>query len=280
MLKSFKESLGKLARLVRTEQRFPLTIIVDELDRCRPDYALNLLERIKHLFDVKDVAFVLLVNQEQIEGYVRTVYGERVDARSYLLKFAHVFVDLPRYHRDQHAKDGRVVFAETLIAHFNLPIPNDQNFAHRSIFSVVKHFKLSLREIEKMFITLALYYGSLPQNQFTDGFLVSLLAALKINKPEIYRNLSDGTVNAETFFKETRLDALPENDAYHIDPAWLKSFLELLLLSDSELNAHPEKDKMSQRTCSWSGPYRIGRRAAIPFLCARLDRFSPKSLKG
>ena len=57
-LKKFKESLEKLAAKVREKQKFPLTIIVDELDRCRPDFALGLLERIKHLFDVKDVAFV------------------------------------------------------------------------------------------------------------------------------------------------------------------------------------------------------------------------------
>jgi len=49
-LKSFKKSLAKLAALIREEQGFPLTIIVDELDRCRPDFALSLLERIKHLF--------------------------------------------------------------------------------------------------------------------------------------------------------------------------------------------------------------------------------------
>jgi len=59
---------------------------VDELDRCRPDFALGLLERIKHLFDVEGIAFVLLVNRSQIEGYIRTVYGN-ADAEAYLLKF-------------------------------------------------------------------------------------------------------------------------------------------------------------------------------------------------
>jgi len=92
-LKSFKENLVKLAAKVRKKQKFPLTIIVDELDRCRPDFALGLLERIKRLFDVEDVAFVLLVNRTQIEGYIRTVYGN-VDADAYLLKFGSLFVDL------------------------------------------------------------------------------------------------------------------------------------------------------------------------------------------
>jgi predicted KAP-like P-loop ATPase len=91
----FKTRLTKLAAKVREEQGFPLTIIVDELDRCRPDFALSLLERMKHLFDVEGLAFVLLVNRDQIENYIRAVYGYRVDARSYLLKFGNLFVDLP-----------------------------------------------------------------------------------------------------------------------------------------------------------------------------------------
>lgn len=94
-LESFKKSLAKLAAKVRTEQGFPLTIIVDELDRCRPDFALGLLERMKHLFDVEGVAFVLLVNRDQIESYIRAVYGDKVDARAYLLKFGSLFIDLP-----------------------------------------------------------------------------------------------------------------------------------------------------------------------------------------
>src|SRR2546430_3167497 len=94
-LTAFKQSLAKLAAVIREKQGFPLTIIVDELDRCRPDFALGLLERIKHLFDVEGVAFVLLVNRAQIESYIQTIYGNG-DAGAYLLKFGSLFVDLPR----------------------------------------------------------------------------------------------------------------------------------------------------------------------------------------
>ncbi len=44
-LAAFKRNLAKLAAVIREEQGFPLTIVVDELDRCRPDFALALLER-------------------------------------------------------------------------------------------------------------------------------------------------------------------------------------------------------------------------------------------
>lgn len=116
----FKKSLAKLAAIVREEQGFPLTIVVDELDRCRPDFALALLERIKHLFDVDGVAFVLLVNNHQIENYIKRIYGE-VDAHAYLLKFANLFVELP-HEPDTHGtyQPGRQHYCDTLYAHYEL----------------------------------------------------------------------------------------------------------------------------------------------------------------
>jgi predicted KAP-like P-loop ATPase len=118
-LKAFRKTLARLAAKVREQQGFPLTIIVDELDRCRPDFALSLLERIKHLFDVEGVAFILLVNRDQIESYVRTVYGESVDARAYLLKFANMFVDLPVQQPMFHHGQGRQEFVRSLIEHYD-----------------------------------------------------------------------------------------------------------------------------------------------------------------
>jgi predicted KAP-like P-loop ATPase len=123
-LQSFKKSLAKLAAVVREKQGFPLTIVVDELDRCRPDFALGLLERIKHLFDVEGIAFILLVNRDQIESYVRTVYGEMVDARAYLLKFGNLFVDLPSHQPGGgYEEKGRAEFCRRLFQHYELPVP-------------------------------------------------------------------------------------------------------------------------------------------------------------
>jgi predicted KAP-like P-loop ATPase len=37
-------------------------IFVDELDRCRPDYAISYLETIKHVFDIHGLVFVLSID--------------------------------------------------------------------------------------------------------------------------------------------------------------------------------------------------------------------------
>ena len=56
----------------------PLIILVDELDRVRPDYAVKFLETIKHVFSVKDVCFVLAVDKGQLEKSVKQLYGDIV----------------------------------------------------------------------------------------------------------------------------------------------------------------------------------------------------------
>jgi len=72
-----------------------LIIVIDELDRCRPDYALSLLEIIKHFFAVPNVHFVLGVNMVQLENSVRARYGAGIDAGLYLQKFVGLSMRLP-----------------------------------------------------------------------------------------------------------------------------------------------------------------------------------------
>jgi len=79
----------------------PLVFIIDELDRCRPTFALSILERIKHLFSVDGVCFVLVTHIPQLEAVVNGAYGAKVDAGRYLEKFFQLKVALPEPH-EQH----------------------------------------------------------------------------------------------------------------------------------------------------------------------------------
>ena len=89
------KALHKLAKTVRDWSGKPLVIIVDELDRCRPTFAIETLERIKHLFAVENIVFVLGIDRLQLESSIRAVYGE-IDAQGYLQRFVDVEFALPR----------------------------------------------------------------------------------------------------------------------------------------------------------------------------------------
>lgn len=65
----------------------PMFIFIDELDRCRPDYAIKLLEGIKHLFNARGVCFVVSTNLKQFSSAIKAVYGAEFDAYRYLKRF-------------------------------------------------------------------------------------------------------------------------------------------------------------------------------------------------
>ncbi|WP_421257725.1 KAP family P-loop NTPase fold protein [Aeromonas sp. 600886] len=71
------------------ELDYPAFILIDELDRCRPSYAVEMLETIKHIFDIPRVVFVLATDTEQLQHSVKAIYGEGFNAQHYLSRFFH-----------------------------------------------------------------------------------------------------------------------------------------------------------------------------------------------
>jgi hypothetical protein len=85
---NFKESLEKAVEtLTAAGKQAPFFVLVDELDRCRPTYAIEMLERIKHLFEVQNVVFVLSTDTRQLANSIKVVYGSEFDSRHYLARF-------------------------------------------------------------------------------------------------------------------------------------------------------------------------------------------------
>ncbi|MFZ6761012.1 KAP family P-loop NTPase fold protein [Undibacterium sp. Ji50W] len=85
----FKKKLSLLVkRLYETDGvELPILVFIDELDRCRPDYAVELLEGIKHLFGVPGVYFIVSTNISQLAHSVKAIYGEGFDGKTYLKRF-------------------------------------------------------------------------------------------------------------------------------------------------------------------------------------------------
>lgn len=72
----------------------PIVIIIDELDRCRPTYAIKLLEEVKHLFDVSGVVFVLGIHGDQLIHSISKSYGANFNSSDYLRRFIHRYYKL------------------------------------------------------------------------------------------------------------------------------------------------------------------------------------------
>ena len=89
-----RHGLADLANKVAADTGRPLVFVIDELDRCRPLFAIEMLERVKHLFNVPNVVFLFGVDCEQLQKSICAVYGE-VDAANYLHRFFDIEIKLP-----------------------------------------------------------------------------------------------------------------------------------------------------------------------------------------
>ena len=88
------ETFRKALATIVLESGGKLVVIVDELDRCRPDYAIDMLNVVRHLFDVPGVVIALGVNRDELEHRVKEVFGPGTAADSYLRRFVDLPIDL------------------------------------------------------------------------------------------------------------------------------------------------------------------------------------------
>lgn len=94
-IKEFRVALTEFTNQYANDR--PLIFIIDELDRCRPHYTVELLEQIKHLFTVKNIVFVLAIDKDQLKHAICGVYGSAsIDAEQYLRKIFDIEYSIPQ----------------------------------------------------------------------------------------------------------------------------------------------------------------------------------------
>ena len=93
----FKDALQELINLTTEKSgKEKVYIFIDELDRCRPTYAIEMLETIKHLFDIKNLVFIISTDTAQLEHSIKAVYGNGFDSFEYLHRFFKQRITLPK----------------------------------------------------------------------------------------------------------------------------------------------------------------------------------------
>jgi len=226
ILESFKTTLSELPKIMvkdeESDKNKPLIIIIDELDRCRPDFALQILERIKHLFSVPNVHFVLGVHLNQLENSVSFTYGDRIDSHTYLQKFIHFTVSLSSQ-KSQHSRGDYSVFLDHIISQFDFNTGEEgfvQNAKHM-ILRAASSGTLSFRTIERILtkISIITKFAPKPEHQ---QHLIAGLCILKITNPNLYNNLKTGTSNFEEVKSALGLSLDSDRDNWaRISKVWL-----------------------------------------------------------
>lgn len=99
-----KECVRHVFNDIIVEKAEKLVVFIDELDRCKPSFAIEMLERIKHYFDDERIIFVVSLNKEQLIHTISNYYGSEFDATRYLNRFFDVSINLPEISRYQKQK--------------------------------------------------------------------------------------------------------------------------------------------------------------------------------
>ena len=140
----------------------PIILFIDELDRCRPDYAVDMLEVIKHVFDVENVKVVLVTNTKQLRAAINHRYGMEVDAQKYLDKFLKYSFALPDKIVARFEEERALVSVEyfkQLIRDGRLKGLIGQEITMDLISDLIERNDLSLRETERLVRFLEIYHS-------------------------------------------------------------------------------------------------------------------------
>mgnify|MGYP000566091442 CR=1 FL=1 len=134
-----------------------LVFVVDELDRCRPDFALSLLEVSKHLFSVSGVHFVIGVNLQELRNSVHSRYGPETNANAYLQKFISITTTLPDEFKGSTTTRAALLYLKEISNKMDFP-PN--SFERLEYFCKGMGEELTLRSIDKIATHLSILLAS------------------------------------------------------------------------------------------------------------------------
>ena len=233
-----------------------LIVFVDELDRCRPDYAMEALECLRHIFDTRGVLVVLTVNQQALNQAVRSLHGLEDGAERYLKRFVDQTIWLPIADKPTTKEFVRSLWSETGLG---------DRFQERTYTSLIFEMLLELpnmhlRDLEQAAYRVATVFASISQ-KIRSGELVFVvdhswvwelaalgLVVLREADRDIYKAFSDGTDNVANVAKTLRQQC-PDTDSFVLDR------MEIALLAAKRNGVSPFND---DKTRSQYGRFSLG----------------------
>lgn len=232
-IEALQETIAKA-----TAQR-PILFFIDELDRCRPDFALSILELVKHVFDIPGIKFIFVANLEQLKAAIRKRYGQDVDADVYLEKFFKFsFVLLSKFGElpSDSSKHCAFLLLEAFGKENFLKIFYDRySYGYLYIKKIVEHNDITLRGIQSVIQNMKIYMAlrgidSLKNN---DGYLFVILMSIIIFT--INKNLAFQYINGdisresvENFFGEIPDEDVNKNFSIIIESCYIKKDIFML----------------------------------------------------
>lgn len=210
-----KREFNKLINYLTRHRR--LLLIVDELDRCKPDYAVKTIETLKHFYNNPNISIIVATNNSQLSNTIKKFYGENFDGYGYLNKIYDAVVTLNIDNIDMYVKRCLGIANRTnLPENFTLYLFKKLNFSYRECNSYMSMYDLILPYIE---------YND--RYDVDESFIISrifvpLTIALKIKRVNEYEKFISG--RGEKMIEEIFSESMIEEDKNMYD--WLSEIFK------------------------------------------------------
>lgn len=153
-----RDTLGNLAESLKTVNgaALPVIVLIDELDRCRPTYAIEMLEVIKHFFSISNFVFVIATDTEQLCHSIKSVYGDGFDSKQYLKRFFHrksslsppdidIYIKASEEHSNYRAYDAIKLYPRYSSSH-----SENRDLIQFCVSKIAYAYDLKIRDIDQL----------------------------------------------------------------------------------------------------------------------------------
>lgn len=199
----FRKALERLVKANAAQDGQPLIFMIDELDRCNPSFAVKVLERVKHLFNVPNVVFVLAIDKKQLCHSICGYYGsEKLNAEEYLKRFIDVEYKLPTpdvkkfvtYLYDAYGFDE---FFNSALRCKNFPQGQEQADFLRMACLLFEAKRFNLRQMEKMCAHIRLSLMTFDDDMYVLPELVLMLMYFRFTDYAFYERIVSQSLTAQ-----------------------------------------------------------------------------------
>lgn len=216
-IKDFKDAISELVEEISASYNMPLFIFIDELDRCRPDFAIDLIECVKHIFDIENIFFIFGTDGKQLQASISSKYGQEFDAEVYFKRIFNREFELPS--PDLYSFTN-MLFSKTNLKGlsrtcFLIPAeilcekPQEADDIVYLLALLSEHFDLELRDIEQCFNCFSAFM--IARNKPTNICYAFFLVVLWHKDKALFKEYSKSRSKYDFLFKNV-LPALGNPD--------------------------------------------------------------------
>lgn len=267
--RDFGQALSDLRLSLQGESDFPLVVIVDELDRCRPNFALDVLECLKHFFQNERTHFVLGVSLPALEQSVVSLYGAPSSGSGYLSRFIDYRISFSPSQHSTKLIDLKNYALKLWRSEVILMKHHGSAEAFAEIIAIiVSKNNGSLRDINRVFSMLYISFATLNERNFVTPPIIGGLILMKFYEPRLFQMAIDETLTfgeVSTFFGFN--SDIASYSAEERTLQWSHEWWAVLM-------GEKVKESLRDEIARSTSRYMLGQRNVVTF-CAKniVDRF-------